>query len=180
MNIEKKSIIMFLKGPHFTMDLALHFTILVIIYTLMFNFIISKLIQKGLFKVLDNYGDNINNHRLDLDNQQKQIIGKLINEYKTQKKKDLTYRHNRKLRIILFCCISLIVIFLISLVYYCIVKKNLSIKQLKSILLENVLLFLLVAIVEIIFTFNIATRYTSINPKFLANYVYKSYNRYVM
>ena len=64
-------------------------------------------------------------------------------------------------------------------VHYYIVKKKLSMRQFKKIMLENVLLFLIVGIIEIIFTFNIATRYISINPTFLVKYFYKTYNKYV-
>ena len=133
MNGEKNSIIMFFKGIHFKVDLALHFTILVIIYTLMFDFVISKLIQKELFKVLDNYSNNTNS--INLDNQQKNFLNKLMNEYKTQNKNDSTYQHNKKLRIILYSCVALIIIFFMLLIHYYIFKKKISMKQFKIIIL---------------------------------------------
>lgn len=179
MKSRNQSLINFLKGTYFKVDLALHFTLLVVIYTLMFNFVISKLIKKELFKVLDTY-TNINDKVLNLNQEQQIILKKLSDNYKNiPNSNDLTYQHNRRLKLILYSIVSLIIVLFILLIYYYIVKKKLSMRQFKKIMLENVLLFIIVGIIEIIFTFNIATRYISINPSFLVEYFYETYNKYV-
>lgn len=179
MKSQNQSLINFLNGTHFRVDLALHFTLLVIIYTLMFDFVISKLIKKELFKFINGY-ININDKVLDLNQEQQIIFKKIGDKYRnTDNRNDLTYQHNRRLKIILYSIVSLIIVLFILLVHYYIVKKKLSMRQFKKIMLENVLLFLIVGIIEIIFTFNIATRYSSINPSFIVKYFYKTYNKYV-
>ena len=181
MNYKNTLLSNFLKSHHFRVDLFFHFTLLILVYTVMFVFVISKLVKTELINVINynflnkylNYYNNNNDNELDTN------INLMIEYMKNKKyeEKDLTIMHNKKLRFILYISVSLITLLVAIIIFLYIKKRKITLKNVGRLFLENILLFTIIGVIEIIFAFNIATKYTSINPSFLINYFIKSFNK---
>lgn len=166
---------MIIKSPaNYTLNIMLHIFLLFIFLTFFF-FIFSSKLEKN----------NINNY---IGNIIDKNVSKILYNWKTKSYKNINWKeikkvatniynnsdnqipliqhNNKKLLFISFIVIIILFFILISLYSYYTIIRGYDI-NIKHILLENVIIFILICVVEIIFFKFFISKYTSISPNYI-------------
>ena len=165
---------------HLILNLFTHITILFIILTCLFVFYSKKLIENTtndqVKKLIDGGFDKVfKSNLLDQNKKIKDVLNKLnlekYNNYFTEKNTERDNNNN-----LVFKSLYIIVgILLLGLIFLIILSKKMcSNVSYLSILKENIIIFLFVGIVEVLFITNIIIYYVPVYPSILSELLVKN------
>lgn len=173
----------YLNSKYFKYDLLIHITFLILIFVILFLFVISKMEKKGLLSEikiqLHNHIDNNIKNKLKIIKNTKQTELETIKNIVNNKTNTVTYWYNKKLKTILITILIFTLIIFVVNFYSAINNKNITVKNFFKLLLENLLTFLLIGMIEMIFFLNVGIKYVPLKSTFIVNKFIENVNNLI-
>jgi len=165
---------------NFSMNLFVHVIFLFTILSVLFMFVISKLSSDAINnELIDLVNDNVNNHYNNFNLEQKNVFKNLLN-YIPLEKLSKFYAQPEKVRDTnnkhVFSSMKLTMLLLVILLVIIIVVSRLLCHQIpmKHIIIENLIIFAGIGVVEFLFFKNIILKYVPVQPSFIMSYLFNS------
>ena len=164
-NIIKNPII----NSQLSLNILFHVTFLFIILSILFTQFINNIASEHINNEIKNYIDGNNLFKNTKFNLKKYIS---YNYYKNKfSKEDFTKKYiNKQIYFYIFIFNIFLIIILCLFIGYLLITKSIEIDEIKILVLENILTFILVGIFEYLFFMNIALKYIPIQPHLLIKF----------
>lgn len=165
---------------NFSMNLFVHVIFLFTILSVLFIFIISKLSSESINnELIDIINDNVNDHYKKLNEEQKDTFRNLLNVMpldklsrfysQPEKVRETNNKHvftSMKLTLFLLLILLVIIVIVARLLCHRIPMKH--------IIIENIIIFSGIGLVEFLFFKNIVLKYVPVKPSFIISYLFDS------
>lgn len=165
---------------NFSMNLFVHVIFLFTILSVLFIFIISKLSSESINnELIDLVNDNVNSHYKNLNEEQKDTFKNLLNVMPLDKLSKL-YSQPEKVRETnnkhVFTSMKLTIFLLLILLVIVVIVARLLCHRIpmKHIIIENIIIFTGIGVVEFLFFKNIILKYVPVKPSFIMSYLFNS------
>ncbi len=165
---------------NFSMNLFVHVIFLFTILSVLFIIIISKLSSDAINnELIELVNDNVNSHYKNLNEEQKNTFNKLLNFMPLDKMSKL-YAQPEKVRETnnkhVFSSMKLTIFLLLLLLVIIVVVSRLLCHKIpmKHIIIENLIIFTGIGVVEFLFFKNIILKYVPVQPSFILSYLFDS------